>query len=94
MTASHVQTRFKINDKDSGFVQVIANVYDTNFTGGKVDFRLDDGTSRIKATKWDFIDEDEERVLADSLSKFVVSLLSRRTRTEHPESTDAFNMLG
>lgn len=84
LTANHVQTRFKINDKETGFVQVVANVYDANFTREKVDFRLDDGTGRIRATKWDVIDEDGEREFADSMSKFVVSFFSERTPIEHP----------
>ncbi|EKM82624.1 hypothetical protein AGABI1DRAFT_125089 [Agaricus bisporus var. burnettii JB137-S8] len=67
LTATHVQTRFKINDKETGFVQLVANVYDTSYTGGKMDFRLDDGTGRMKAMKWDIIDEDKECEFAESI---------------------------
>lgn len=80
LTATHVQTRFKINDKETGFVQLVANVYDTSYTGGKMDFRLDDGTGRMKAMKWDIIDEDRECEFAESMSKFVpVSFFPERT---------------
>ncbi|XP_006458067.1 hypothetical protein AGABI2DRAFT_190435, partial [Agaricus bisporus var. bisporus H97] len=34
-----------------------------------MDFRLDDGTGRMKAMKWDIIDEDRECEFAESMSK-------------------------
>jgi hypothetical protein len=44
---------------------ILANVYDVNHRGGKLDYGLDDGTGRIKAYKWLTEDEDGEREVAD-----------------------------
>lgn len=49
-----------------------------------MDFRLDDGTGRMKAMKWDIIDEDRECEFAESMSKFVpVSFFPERTWNEY-----------
>lgn len=53
---------------------MIANVYDVDYRGGRLDYGLDDGTGRIKAYQWDIDGQDAERELAEYESQCVILL--------------------